>query len=537
MSRVNLGRARGVEWSMTVLACLVGVIALVLARNALMPGVGFWDTGEFQTFGPVMGTGHPTGYPTYAIIGWFAGVVLQPFGDPAVRMNLLSAISVAIACGLTVVLVRRVSGSAIVGAAAGVGLAMTPIVWKIATHADGHALHLLFLALLFVLLVAWERDRRGTTGWRSPPARIGEPVPRDRWLVGATFVFGLSLGNHSLTLLLTPAIGLFVLAVDPWIWRRPRIIATCLAVLVAATVLVYFELPLRAGPFRAPLVYGTPDTLEGFSYVVFAEQFRGAIVDPFGNIGGKLATLFDLVASQFGPLGPFIPLGVVATVIVAPRYALLSGVAAAVTLFFDASYVNAEITRYYIGPAFIAWTWLGVLGGAVAGAAGGLIHRDRWYANTTDRSRAKPASVALAIVAAGLLIAPSIAAYPTRSIAIDESRETGAQTWLDDVLTVMKPNAVVVSWWSYSTPLWYAQRVEHRRMDITILDDRTRLDKHLGDLTDVIDRALAEGRPVYAIRLDQSEVDLLTDRYVHEPAGLIRPNQFVEVLAPKSVAP
>jgi hypothetical protein len=536
VSLVNLDRARGVEWRMIVLTVLVSIIALVLARNALMPGVGFWDTAEFQTFGPVMGTGHPTGYPTYALIGWFAGVVLQPFGDPAVRMNLLSALSVALACGLTVILVQRLSGSAIVGAAAGVGLAMTPIVWKIATHADGHALHLLFLALLFVLLVAWERDRRGTIGWRSSTASFpGDGRPRDRWLVAATFVFALSLGNHSLTLLLIPAIGLFVLAVDPWIWRRPRIIATCLAVLVATTVVVYLELPLRAGPFRAPLVYGTPDTWEGFQYVVFAEQFRGAIVDPFGDLGGKLGFLFALMADQFGPLGPFIPLGFIATVLVAPRYALLSGVAAAVTLFFDASYINAEITRYYIGPAFIAWTWLGVLGGAAAGAVGRLIHTRRSRAGRTERTGLRPASVALAIVAAGLLIAPSIAVFPTRSVAIDESADTGAQTWLDDVLTAMKPNAVVVSWWSYSTPLWYAQRVEHRRMDITILDDRTRLDENLGGLTDVIDRALGEGRPVYAIRLDQSEVDAIMARYEHDPGGVIRPNQLVEILGPIEV--
>ena len=38
----------------------------------------------------------------------------------------------------------------------------------------------------------------------------------------------------------------------------------------------------------------------------------------------------------------------------------------------------------------------------------------------------------------------------------------------------------MVSWWSYSTPLWYAQRVEGRRPDIVIVDDRTRLDEDLG---------------------------------------------------------
>ena len=30
---------------------------------------------------PVMGTAHPTGYPTYVLIGWLASIVLQPFGE------------------------------------------------------------------------------------------------------------------------------------------------------------------------------------------------------------------------------------------------------------------------------------------------------------------------------------------------------------------------------------------------------------------------------------------------------------------------
>ena len=76
----------------------------------------------------------------------------------------------------------------------------------------------------------------------------------------------------------------------------------------------------------------------------------------------------------------------------------------------------------------------------------------------------------------------------------------------------MEPDAVVVSWWSYSTPMWYAQRVMGERPDITILDDRTRIDENLGGLTDVIDANLGK-HPVYVIRLDPREVKLLADTY------------------------
>jgi hypothetical protein len=116
-----------------------------------------------------------------------------------------------------------------------------------------------------------------------------------------------------------------------------------------------------------------------------------------------------------------------------------------------------------------------------------------------------------AVVAIALLI-PTLLDVPARYAAVDARRQVDAVNWTNHALDVMEPDAAIVSWWSYSTPLWYAQRVEGRRPDIAIIDDRTRLDENLGGLTDVIDANLGK-RPVYVIRLDPNEVRLLADRY------------------------
>ena len=143
----------------------------------MLPGVQFWDTGELQAVGPLMGTTHPTGFPTYVLLGWLASVLLQPFGEPAFRMNLFSALCVAVAAGVTVDLVRALTGHLILGIAAGIGLALTPIAWAIATHAEAHSLHLALVAILLWLLVAWDarvrepRRRPGATARGPPPAR------------------------------------------------------------------------------------------------------------------------------------------------------------------------------------------------------------------------------------------------------------------------------------------------------------------------------------------------------------------------------
>jgi hypothetical protein len=485
---------------------IVALVALAAARLAMLPGVGFWDTAELQTVGPLMGTAHPTGFPTYVLLGWVASVVLQPFGDPAFRMNLLSAICVAVAAGVTVDLVRALTGSVVLGVVAGVGIALTPIAWGIATHAEAHALHLALVAVLLRLLVAWDaRVRRGR----------GDDLG-DRYLVTSAVVFGLAVGNHSLTLLLAIPVGLYVLAVDPAIWRRWRLVLTCVGALALTVVVVYLELPLRAGPFRAALVYGQPNTVAGFLYVTLAQQFQGSLLDPFGELPRKFGELIARTVAQFGILAPLIPIAFVATVLRRPRYALLTGSAVAITCFFNASYVNADIGRYYLGPILMAWTWLAILAGlaldAVA-ASTGEARPDPDGAPTGARQGMGTRAGLAGLVIAVVLLTPTVLAAPARFDAVNVSHDYQAAGWTAHALSVMEPDAVIVSWWSYSTPLWYAQLVEGQRPDIAIVDDRTRLDESLGDVTDVIDANLGK-RPVYLIRSDRREIASLTERYV-----------------------
>jgi transmembrane protein TMEM260 (protein O-mannosyltransferase) len=489
----------------------VGAIALVACRITLLPGLGFWDTGELQTVAPLLGTAHPTGYPTYVLLGFVANILLSPIGEPAFRMNLFAAICLAVAAAVTVDLVRALTRSTALGVAAAFGMAMTTIVWRLGTQAEAHALHLALVAILLRLLVAWEvasRDRQRGFAYVRPD---GSGRRADRLLILAAIVYGLAVGNHSLTLLLAAPIGLFVIAVDPGIVRRPRLVAAATLALVGTVVLVFLELPLRAGPFPAPLVYGRPDTWDGFWYVALAEQFRGSVIAPFSDLAGKGGALVDLAAAQFGPLAILIPAAFVATVVVRPRYALLSGSAVALTCFFAASYVNADIERYYAVPVLLAWTWLAIL---AAGVARALARLGRGGDSLRHHG---PSPVAVGLLGL-LLVSPTLADLSPRIAAVDRSADRDAQRWVDQAFSAMAPDAMVVSWWSYSTALWYAQLVAGGRPDIDIIDDRTRLDRNLGDLTHVIDANLPD-RPVYVIRADPAEIAALTARYrlAYEP--------------------
>ena len=504
----------------------VGAVATALGVWRVMPGVAFWDTGEFQTVAPLLGTAHPTGYPTYVILGWLASAILSPIGEPALRMNVLSAVFVGVAAGVTVVLVRRLTGSTILGGVAGLGLAATPIVWAIGTHADPHALHLAFVAILLWLLVRWEEARRD------------DPSAADRWLLAAAAVTGLSAGNHSLTFLLGLPIGLYVLAVEPGILQRRAFVGRCVAAVAIPLALVYLELPLRGGAIpglEAPLVYGNPSTLGGFVYVATGEQFRGGLNDPFGELPRKYADLLALTVRQLGPLAIAVVAGFIATVIRFPAYALLTGTAVAITCFFNSAYVNADLARYYLGPALIAWTWLAILAAMAAEVAAGVLSgRRRSSSGTRHRRAADPLGLGAVALAGGLLIGPTIADFDERATIVDRTLDLAAGRWLDTVLEELEPESVVISWWSYSTPLWYAQHIEGRRTDVTIIDDRARLDQNLGEVTDVIDRYLAI-RPVYVIRADSAELEGLRARYDLELLAAAGGNLF-RVVPPTSGA-
>jgi len=504
------------------------VAAIVVANgwSGLMPGVGFWDTGEFQTVLPLLGTAHPTGYPTYVLLGFLANVLLAPIGEPAFRINVLSLLAVAVAAGATVALVRRLSGSTIIGIAVGLGLATTPLVWQYAMAADPHPIHLAFVALLLLALVKWEGARRDAADAAAEDAvgrPMGERAPSDarradRWLVLAAVLFGLAAGNHSLTLLLVPPIGLYVLAVDPGIWRRWRFALTCLGAAVLTLALVYLELPLRGGlvpALTAPLVYAKPATWDGFWYIALAEQFRGSLSDPLAELAGKWDRLVALGFAEFGFLAIAVAPAFLATARRAPRYALLTGSAFVITVLFNAAYSNADINRYYLGPILWVWTWLGILAADVAYAAGiagasilGRARRVRFESGPIDLA-AGGAAIVLGVV----LLWPAVSTLAERRDIVDRSGDRHAQSWLAQVLPLLPENAVLVSWWSTSTPLWYAQKVEAQRPDLFIVDDRTMLDLDLGRAPDVIRRYLGENRPVYVIRLPGRDTDELTAQF------------------------
>ncbi len=478
-------RPRASDYALATVPVLLGAVALYLAT--LLPDVGIWDTAEFQTLGPVLGIAHPTGYPTYTLLLWLASVVLQPTGNEAYRADLLSALLMAGAAALLAARVVMATRRWPLGLAAGAVFALTPVAWGWGLRADPHALHVFLAALLLLLLGGWQARESAAEGSGA------------RWLIAAAIVFGLSLGNHALTVLLAPGIAAFVLLVRPRVlWRQSRLVLVCAVALVLTAVAVYLYLPLRSAMDPA-LDYADPETWDRFWYVVLGEQFTGS----FGALpapGELLERVWSQLVLDLGVLAVLALAGAVLGLFRHPRLTVLGLLWFGATWLWAVGYPNAAIERYYLVPLLVAAL-------AVALAADAI-----WDAlrDTLERSghalAYRLAAAGLVVALLGLAIGPALDRYDE----LDASDDRWGRQVLEGIFAALPPDAVVISWWSYSTPLWYGQHVEGRRPDLTIIDDRDILDEGYGDVEGAIETYLGE-RPLYLIRLERDRRALAED--------------------------
>ncbi len=497
-------------------ALVVGLVAFALGLVHLLPGVAFWDTGEMQTVAPVFGTAHPTGYPAYVVVGWLASVVLQWAGSPALVMNLLSAILIGAAAAVSTLLFGRLSSRPVLAVAGGLVVAVMPETRYLATHADAHALQALLIGAIVLLLVVW--------GDRS---RAGRPRT-DRWLVVASLLYGVALANQASTILFAPGIGLYVLAVEPRIVLRPRMVVGCAVAVLGTAALLYLQLPLAVALGR-PLIYARPGTVDGFLYVVLGQQFRSSVqASPLADPARTLAWMADAMSGELGLLALAVIPAAVVVAVRRPRYALLTIPGVVITLAFTAVYDNAEIERYYVGPAILVVSWLVFAADRIVGLVARAVRRRR-------PSAAPRAGTAAAVLLAVALLAFPLARIPATEARVEEVAWLDARSFVDESFDLLAQDATVVSWWSTSTPLWYGTIVEGRRPDIRIVDDRTRLDDDLGTVEDVISAGLRNG-PVYVVR-PPAEISDLKERFVLERVPIEVFTPIYRVVSERGVLP
>jgi len=201
---------------------LLILLLLAVYSYTLLPGVGYTgDTAKFQFLGKILGTPHPTGYPTYILLNHLF-VTVFPAGTVAFRANLLSALFASGAVLFLWLTLRLLGRNHPASFFAALLFGLTRAFWSQAIVAEVYTLNALFVAAVTYFFLRWHLHRR------------------DRDFFVACLLYALSFGNHLTMITLLPAIVYLVWATDPRTftdWRKIGVVA--LFVLLGAAQYLY----------------------------------------------------------------------------------------------------------------------------------------------------------------------------------------------------------------------------------------------------------------------------------------------------------
>ena len=244
-----------------VTSLLVVVMASLVYLHTLAPDITWahdgGDGGDLIAAVMTGGVPHPPGYPTYLLLA--SPLAALSLGNPAWRLNLFSALAAAISSGLvtlTAVHLATDSGhgartACVAGAASGLSLAFSSVLWSQAVITEVYALGALFAAL--VLFMATRR----LTGRSS--AMLGVAL-------------GAAMGAQP-----TLALNGFLLFVATE--RRWKSWAWALIGLVIGTM-VFIVLPIRASS-GAPVNWGNAVNLNFSAVLSASSTFPVEVLNPF----------------------------------------------------------------------------------------------------------------------------------------------------------------------------------------------------------------------------------------------------------------
>jgi len=238
------------------IALLLFAAAGSLYVRTMAPGlVGDEDTPKFQLLGWVLGTGHAPGYPLFVMVSYAFSWL--PVGNPAYRANLVSVAFGAASVAVLYLILRGAERSRAASCLTALAFACGEAFWHKSLLAEVYTLGCALLAGTLLMLLRWRASRQ----------------PRD--LYAAATCTALAIGNHLTIGAVAPAVLLFLVLVEPRLFRRPRVVVTA-GLIVLSGFLLYGFIVLRTWQ-RAPYLEERAHTVRELVYVVRAGRFAALV--------------------------------------------------------------------------------------------------------------------------------------------------------------------------------------------------------------------------------------------------------------------
>jgi hypothetical protein len=430
-------RQRGLYFDSALVTLSTALIYLSIAPSRLTDANFGSDGGDLLAAVLTLGIPHPTGYPTYILLGKVFQLI--PLSTPVFRAVLESLLPAALAAGLLTFWMGYVIGATTlptlaVSALAGFTWGMAPILFSQAVIVEIHGLQ----ALIIVLILWWITLNLEYT-----------PGTNLKWLLGLSFLVGLGVGNHLTILFLLP-VAFFALIYQVYRSRAWRLLIAELS-LVLIGMLVYLYLPLRAQAYP-PINWGNPQTWPGFWWEVGAAPYRGFLFGASAaELWDKVRTVLSLLLDQFGALGLLV--GVIGAIL----YPFRNGWLRLVLVWIFFSYLaftivyNSRDSLGYVIPAVMVFAvWVGV--------ACLSFWQVKW--------KKYPFGVLLsAVVAISILVR-----IPQTRQRLDPRQQDQPARYAEQLLKEAPLHAIIYTTSDQdSFPLWYVQFGLHERPDLQIV--------------------------------------------------------------------
>ncbi len=475
---------------------------LAIYSRTLAPGLGgSMDSAEFQQAATRLALAHATGYPLYLLLARGA-IALIPFGAPAFRVTVLSAIFGALAVGVLYALIRRITGHRRAALAAAGLFALQPVPWATASVAEINTFNTLLIGSMFLAAVAWAEGQ----------------VPF--WLVGGAI--GLAASHHRTALLYVPLVRLWLV----WVGRkaggrRPggRALLTA-GLLTALPFAAYLYLPLRAATTA-----WYDNSWHGFLNEVLGSSALPTIEATLSRpLGPRLQLIFGQEAFQ-GPAGwALLGLGVFGLIVGVQRWwagraggsspdpwgaarfrlsaLALCAVAAGVGFAFAVAYDIIDVSDYLAVPL---WLWTVPLGVGLAA----VLQRVTKTLETVSPAQRQAMRLAMALAVGLLLAFTANRSLARQDVRVDYSTMDRHGWWQTVQAQPWPVNMMLIGDSVQINEALYLQQVEGWRPDVQLF----LLDDVLAGNT--IPQWLAEGRPVYLL----GQYDAVVQHYNAEPHG------------------
>jgi len=458
--KVQLGRSE------IVLPLVLFILSFALYSHTLAPTITWqhdgYDGGDLITAAHTLGIPHPTGYPTYMLLGKL--FTLLPIGDVAHRMNLLSALCAA----LTIMLLYSASATLlhpqpsgqtalkarpyaeVASACAALFLGTSRIFWSQAVITEVYTLNsLFFTAILYLLL----KIQQHPSEW---PENLANRARIFHMVMLAVLMYGLSLGNH-LTMAFSAPLLLFSCtsvfrhhALRAWQWA-------CVLATFLLGLSIYLYLPLRAGS-QTLLNWGNPSTWRGFLWLVSGGMYRQYVLAlPLAYWGQRLMAWAGLLRQQFGIWG--IALGLLGAWKQAERSPQQFAIVVLTFIIYSGyalSYNTTDSYVYLLPVYFLYALWL------AQGAQ---------YILSTLASMQSKWSKAMAGFLCLALLALPLGLLRMNLPVVDLSNDYTAYNYGSQVFTQVPDGSIIISASDAHTfTLWYFARVVTGRTGVALID-------------------------------------------------------------------